>query len=196
MEAHMPDVSTEEFEALRPRLFGIAYRMTGSVGDAEDACQDAWLRWQRVDRAPSTTPRRTSCGWSPGSPSTGCSRRSTGARPTSVPTCPSRWWPTTPRRDPRKRGRAELADSLTLRLPRAARRAHAEGARGAVAARRVRLRRSTRSRRWSTCHPRRAGRWRAAPVASSTTSATSLRRPDEAARARARRQPARHRRPR
>jgi RNA polymerase sigma-70 factor (ECF subfamily) len=41
---------TEEFEALRPRLFGIAYRMTGSVGDAEDACQDAWLRWQRVDR--------------------------------------------------------------------------------------------------------------------------------------------------
>jgi RNA polymerase sigma-70 factor (ECF subfamily) len=39
----------EEFEALRPRLFGIAYRMTGSVGDAEDACQDAWLRWQRVD---------------------------------------------------------------------------------------------------------------------------------------------------
>src|SRR5262245_45253155 len=24
--------------------------MTGSVGDAEDACQDAWLRWQQVDR--------------------------------------------------------------------------------------------------------------------------------------------------
>jgi RNA polymerase sigma-70 factor (ECF subfamily) len=45
-----PDAGTEEFEALRPRLFGIAYRMTGSVGDAEDACQDAWLRWQRVDR--------------------------------------------------------------------------------------------------------------------------------------------------
>jgi len=43
------DARAEEFEALRPRLFGIAYRMTGSVGDAEDACQDAWLRWQRVD---------------------------------------------------------------------------------------------------------------------------------------------------
>jgi len=40
-----------EFEELRPRLFGLAYRMTGSVGDAEDACQDAWLRWQRVDHA-------------------------------------------------------------------------------------------------------------------------------------------------
>jgi RNA polymerase sigma-70 factor, ECF subfamily len=44
------DARAEEFEALRPRLFGIAYRMTGSVSDAEDACQDAWLRWQRVDR--------------------------------------------------------------------------------------------------------------------------------------------------
>ena len=38
----------EEFEALRPRLFGIAYLMTGSVSDAEDACPDAGLRWQRV----------------------------------------------------------------------------------------------------------------------------------------------------
>jgi RNA polymerase sigma-70 factor, ECF subfamily len=45
-----PDARADEFEALRPRLFGIAYRMTGSVSDAEDACQDAWLRWQRVDR--------------------------------------------------------------------------------------------------------------------------------------------------
>ena len=137
MEAHMPDVSTEEFEALRPRLFGIAYRMTGSVGDAEDACQDAWLRWRESTAPPSTTPRRTSCGWSPGSPSTGCSRRSTGARPTSVPTCPNRWWPTTPR----PTGGGGRAGRLAhARLPRAARRAHAEGPRGAVAARRVRLR--------------------------------------------------------
>jgi RNA polymerase sigma-70 factor (ECF subfamily) len=44
------DARADEFELLRPRLFGIAYRMTGSVSDAEDACQDAWLRWQRVDR--------------------------------------------------------------------------------------------------------------------------------------------------
>jgi RNA polymerase sigma-70 factor (ECF subfamily) len=48
--AGTPEQRAEEFEALRPRLFGIAYRMTGSVSDAEDACQDAWLRWQRVDR--------------------------------------------------------------------------------------------------------------------------------------------------
>lgn len=35
----------EEFEALRPLLFSIAYRITGSVGDAEDAVQETWLRY-------------------------------------------------------------------------------------------------------------------------------------------------------
>lgn len=44
-----PTTAEEEFEAARPRLFGLAYRMTGSVADAEDICQDAWLKWQRVD---------------------------------------------------------------------------------------------------------------------------------------------------
>ena len=48
----MPDDAvnrTALFEELRPRLLGIAYRMTGSVADAEDVCQDAWLRWQALD---------------------------------------------------------------------------------------------------------------------------------------------------
>lgn len=44
------DQVTEEFEALRPRLRSVAYRMTGSVSDADDICQDAWLRWAGVDR--------------------------------------------------------------------------------------------------------------------------------------------------
>jgi RNA polymerase sigma-70 factor (ECF subfamily) len=38
------------FAAARPRLFGIAYRMTGSVADAEDLVQEVWLRWQLADR--------------------------------------------------------------------------------------------------------------------------------------------------
>ncbi|WP_232668748.1 RNA polymerase sigma-70 factor [Pseudonocardia sp. TRM90224] len=38
-----------EFAQLRPRLFGIAYRMLGSVVDAEDIMQDVWLRWQAYD---------------------------------------------------------------------------------------------------------------------------------------------------
>jgi RNA polymerase sigma-70 factor (ECF subfamily) len=37
------------FEAQRPRLTRLAYRMLGSLADAEDAVQDAWLRWTRVD---------------------------------------------------------------------------------------------------------------------------------------------------
>jgi RNA polymerase sigma-70 factor (ECF subfamily) len=39
------------FEAERPRLVGIAYRMTGSYADAEDAVQDAWLRWRAASAA-------------------------------------------------------------------------------------------------------------------------------------------------
>src|SRR4051794_41233244 len=35
-----------EFEALRPLLFSIAYRILGSVAEAEDAVQETWLRWQ------------------------------------------------------------------------------------------------------------------------------------------------------
>ncbi len=39
------------FQAARPRLFGVAYRMLGSVAEAEDVLQDAWVRWQKTDRA-------------------------------------------------------------------------------------------------------------------------------------------------
>jgi RNA polymerase sigma-70 factor (ECF subfamily) len=40
-----------DFEALRPRLFGIAYRVLGNAAEADDVVQDAWLRWQRTDRS-------------------------------------------------------------------------------------------------------------------------------------------------
>ncbi len=39
---------SSEFERHRPRLFGVAYRMLGSRADAEDALQDAYLRWHRA----------------------------------------------------------------------------------------------------------------------------------------------------
>ncbi|SEH03967.1 RNA polymerase sigma-70 factor, ECF subfamily [Nonomuraea solani] len=39
------------FAEVRPRLFGIAYRMLGSATEAEDLLQEVWLRWQAYDRA-------------------------------------------------------------------------------------------------------------------------------------------------
>ncbi|MFI7338838.1 RNA polymerase sigma-70 factor [Streptomyces sp. NPDC050085] len=42
----------EEFEELRPLLFSIAYRILGSVGEAEDAVQETWLRYDAVATRP------------------------------------------------------------------------------------------------------------------------------------------------
>ena len=39
---------TDAFEANRGRLKRLAYRMLGSVSEAEDAVQDAWIRWRRA----------------------------------------------------------------------------------------------------------------------------------------------------
>jgi RNA polymerase sigma-70 factor (ECF subfamily) len=44
------DQAASAFLELRPRLFGIAYRMLGSVAEAEDILQEVWLRWQKTDR--------------------------------------------------------------------------------------------------------------------------------------------------
>ncbi|MEZ5144676.1 MAG: sigma-70 family RNA polymerase sigma factor [Acidimicrobiales bacterium] len=45
------DAAAEVFEAERPRLVGLAYRLLGSLTDAEDVVQEAWLRWAAVDRS-------------------------------------------------------------------------------------------------------------------------------------------------
>lgn len=42
------DAATLAFDRHRPRLKGIAYRMLGSVAEAEDVVQDAWLRWNEA----------------------------------------------------------------------------------------------------------------------------------------------------
>ncbi len=49
--------STEEFESHRKFLRGLAYRMLGSVADAEDAVQDCWLRWHDQTHATVMNPR-------------------------------------------------------------------------------------------------------------------------------------------
>lgn len=45
------DVALEHFLAQRPHLLRIARRVTGDAGTAEDVVQEAWVRWQRADRA-------------------------------------------------------------------------------------------------------------------------------------------------
>jgi RNA polymerase sigma-70 factor (ECF subfamily) len=52
-----PEQATEQFEAYRPLLLGLAYRLLGSMWDAEDVVQDAYLRWTNTDRADIREPR-------------------------------------------------------------------------------------------------------------------------------------------
>ncbi|NGN63356.1 RNA polymerase sigma-70 factor [Streptomyces sp. A7024] len=48
---------TDPFLEHRRLLFGTAYRMLGTVTDAEDILQDAWLKWQQADRAAVRNPK-------------------------------------------------------------------------------------------------------------------------------------------
>lgn len=50
------EAATAVFTRLRPRLFGIAYRMLSSVTEAEDLVQEVWLRWQTYDRSAVANP--------------------------------------------------------------------------------------------------------------------------------------------
>ena len=50
-EARGQDDNLSIFASVRPRLFGIAYRMLGSAAEAEDIVQDIWLRWQSMNRS-------------------------------------------------------------------------------------------------------------------------------------------------
>jgi RNA polymerase sigma-70 factor (ECF subfamily) len=49
--------AVDEFEALRPQLLAVAYRLTGTVADAEDMVQEAWLRWDAQPPGLVTDPR-------------------------------------------------------------------------------------------------------------------------------------------
>jgi RNA polymerase sigma-70 factor, ECF subfamily len=47
----MSTIDIEPFQAVRPRLFGIAYRIVGSAAEADDVVQDTWIRWHCAERS-------------------------------------------------------------------------------------------------------------------------------------------------
>jgi RNA polymerase sigma-70 factor (ECF subfamily) len=49
-------VGADSFETHRPKLFAVAYRMLGSASEAEDAVQDAWLRYATSERSDVRSP--------------------------------------------------------------------------------------------------------------------------------------------
>jgi RNA polymerase sigma-70 factor (ECF subfamily) len=53
----MTMAAADEFEEHRRHLFGVAYRMLGSVGEAEDVVQDTWLRWRAASADEVRSPR-------------------------------------------------------------------------------------------------------------------------------------------
>lgn len=55
--AERTEVRTAEFTSVRPLLFSMAYRMLGSVSDAEDVVQDAYTRWVNANEADVRAPR-------------------------------------------------------------------------------------------------------------------------------------------
>src|SRR5262245_13243475 len=51
MAGIMREDAAASFDPLRPKLMRVAYRMLGSVVDAEDVLQEAFIRWMGADRS-------------------------------------------------------------------------------------------------------------------------------------------------
>jgi RNA polymerase sigma-70 factor (ECF subfamily) len=109
----MPSPPAAEFEAERPHLLAIAYRMLGSRAEAEDAVQEAWLRYARVRDHGEIRDLR---GWLTTVTGRICLDVLKSAR-VSREAYPGQWLPpylVDPDADPA--GRAELSDQVGLAL--------------------------------------------------------------------------------
>ena len=101
--------STELFETQRPRLLGLAYRMVGSVVDAEDIVSEAWVRWCATDQTEIQSPE----AWLT-TVTTRIAIDSLRSARHNREEYVGPWLPEPVVAEPGPEARAELADSLTL----------------------------------------------------------------------------------
>ena len=80
-----PDDGLSTFLSVRPRLFGIAYRMLGSAAEAEDIVQDVWVPGRPRIAVWFATPRRSSRRRRHDWRSTSCSQHARAEKRTSGP---------------------------------------------------------------------------------------------------------------
>jgi Sigma-70 region 2 len=84
------DWLAERFEEHRSRLRAVAYRMLGSVSEADDAVQEAWLRFSRSDAGEIENLGGWLTTWSDACRWTCCAHATRDASSRSACTCPSR----------------------------------------------------------------------------------------------------------
>lgn len=102
-------MSQDLFEAARPRIRGLAYRMLGTLADADDVAQDTWLRWQAADGDHIANAE----AWLVTAATRLClDRLRSAARAREV--YPGPWLPEPIVTDPGPEDAAELSDSLTF----------------------------------------------------------------------------------
>lgn len=102
-------VDEELFRAERPRLVGLAYRMVGSLNEAEDIASEAWARWCAAERGGIVS----AGAWLTTVTSRLCIDYLRSAR-RSREEYVGPWLPEPVLTEPGPEARAELADSLTL----------------------------------------------------------------------------------
>jgi RNA polymerase sigma-70 factor (ECF subfamily) len=104
-------IDTQVFTEHRRLLFDVAYRMTGSVADADDLVQEAWLRWRDVDGDQVANPRaylvRTITNLSLNQLTSARARRETYVGP---------WLPEPVLTQPDAGQEAEMAESISMAM--------------------------------------------------------------------------------
>ena len=102
-------MNQDPFEAARPRIRGLAYRMLGTLADADDVAQDTWLRWQAAGGAHIANAE----AWLVTAATRLClDRLRSAARAREI--YPGPWLPEPIVTDPSPESAAELSESLTL----------------------------------------------------------------------------------